>query len=94
MQGRIVTPLKDGDIERAPIQYRLGMLAMSNAITSHRKAAEWRMGSAPQCYRQLKIPLPFDPTNRGRRISNIYRLYNFRVRQTGISQIRSVFMLQ
>ncbi|KAG3079672.1 hypothetical protein PI124_g12755 [Phytophthora idaei] len=34
MQGRIVTPLKDGDIERAPIQYRLGMLAMSNAIKS------------------------------------------------------------
>ncbi|EGZ10212.1 hypothetical protein PHYSODRAFT_522767 [Phytophthora sojae] len=92
MRGRIITPIKDGDLERAPAKCRLGVLAMSNAITSLRQAAEWGMGSAPQCYRQQQLPLPCHPIKRGKRINNIYRLFNFLVRQTGISQIRTVFM--
>ncbi|DAZ92621.1 TPA: hypothetical protein N0F65_006283 [Lagenidium giganteum] len=39
--GRIITPLKDGDLERAPPECRLGMQAMSDSITSLRQAAEW-----------------------------------------------------
>ncbi|ETO63233.1 hypothetical protein F444_19048 [Phytophthora nicotianae P1976] len=89
--GRIRTPLKDGDLERAHIECRLGLVALSNAITSVRQAAEWGMGSAERCYRRLQLRLPFDPQERGRLLRNIYRLYNFRVRKTGISQIRSVF---
>ncbi|KAE8890917.1 hypothetical protein PF003_g25098 [Phytophthora fragariae] len=48
MRGRTIKPLKDGDLERAPVKCRLGMLAMSNAIISLRKAAEWGMDSALQ----------------------------------------------
>ncbi|EGZ17943.1 hypothetical protein PHYSODRAFT_501639 [Phytophthora sojae] len=50
------------------------------------------MGCASKFYRQLLLPLPFDPARRSVRIFNIYHLYNLRVRSTGISQIRSVFM--
>ncbi|EGZ24545.1 hypothetical protein PHYSODRAFT_479272, partial [Phytophthora sojae] len=39
--GKIVTPLKDGDVERASADFRLAMLALHNAITSLRQAAEW-----------------------------------------------------
>lgn len=89
---RIITPLKDGDLERASPECRGGLLAMSAAITSVRQAAEWGMGSASKCYRRLLLPLPFDPNVRSLRLWNIYHLYNYRVRVTGISQIRSSFL--
>ncbi|OWZ01523.1 hypothetical protein PHMEG_00027068 [Phytophthora megakarya] len=88
---RMITPLKDGDLERASPECRLGLLAMSAAITSVRQAAEWGMGCAPKCYRRLQLPLPFDPNKRAVLLWNIYHLYNLRVRTTGISQIRAVF---
>lgn len=91
MFGHIITPMKMGDLERASPECHAGLIAMSNAITSIRQAAEWGMGSTSKCFRQLLMPLPFDPVVRGRRIENIYRLYNLRVRRTGINQIRSVF---
>jgi len=94
LQGEIITPLKNGDLERASPECRLGLQAMSNAITSIRQAAEWGMGSALKCYRLLMLPLPWNPKKRAVRLENIYRLYNLRVRRTGISQIRSVFMME
>ncbi|ETV63913.1 hypothetical protein H257_19160 [Aphanomyces astaci] len=66
----IVTPLKSGDHE--------AVTRTSNAITSLRQAAEWGMGSAPNVYRALALPLPYNPSIRARRLSTIYRLYNFR----------------
>lgn len=89
--GRILTPLKKGDLERASPECRDGLQAMNVAITSIRQAAEWGMGSTPKCFRRLLMPLPYNPIVRGRRIENIYRLYNLRVRRTGISQIRNTF---
>ncbi|KAG9405294.1 hypothetical protein AC1031_004400 [Aphanomyces cochlioides] len=89
--GRIVTPLKKGDLERASTDCQDAMIVVSNAITSLRQAAEWGMGSASKTYRALLLPLPYNPQIRARRLSVIYRLYNYRVRSTGISQIRSVF---
>ncbi|KAF0705587.1 hypothetical protein AaE_014454 [Aphanomyces astaci] len=87
----IVTPLKSGDLEKTSPVLHEAVTRTSNAITSLRQAAEWGMGSAPNVYRALALPLPYNPSIRARRLSTIYRLYNFRVRTTGISQIRSVF---
>ncbi|KAH9181972.1 hypothetical protein AeNC1_016051, partial [Aphanomyces euteiches] len=89
--GRIVTPLKKGDLERASTDCQEAMVIVSNAITSLRQAAEWGMGYCPKVYRTLMLPLPYNPQVRARRLAVIYRLYNYRVRSTGISQIRSVF---
>ncbi|KAF0768492.1 hypothetical protein AaE_002778 [Aphanomyces astaci] len=89
LRGKIRTPLKCGDLERASPVCREGLLLLSNAITALRQAAEWGMGAVEKVYRQLLLPLPFDPTLRHKRLSNMYKLYNFRVRRTGISQIRS-----
>ena len=94
MRGKIITPLKDGDLERASVECRLALIALSNSITAIRQAGEWGMGSAPKVYRQLNLPLPFNAQLRQLRLTNIYRLYNFRVRRTGISQIRSVHFNQ
>jgi hypothetical protein len=44
--GKIVTPLKEGDLERVPPECRLAMQVMSDSITSLRQAAEWGMGAA------------------------------------------------
>ncbi|KAF0728094.1 hypothetical protein Ae201684_013924 [Aphanomyces euteiches] len=89
--GRIITPLKEGDLERHPHDCRLGMKAMSDSITSLRQAAEWGMGAVGKVYRQLLLPLPYNPAVRAMRLNSIFKLYNFRVRRTGISQIKNVF---
>jgi len=90
LMGKIRTPLKDGDMDRASPDCRLGLLQMSNALTALRQAAEWGMGAIEKVYRQLLLPLPYDCIQRGIRLRNILLLYNFRVRRTGISQIRNV----
>ena len=91
--GRIITPIKEGDLDRVAPDCRLGLQAMSDSITSLRQAAEWGMGAAVKVYRQLALPLPYNPHVRGRRLVNIFRLYNFRVRRTGISEIKNVFQV-
>jgi len=91
MTGRILTPLKDGDIERLVPSLRSSPRTLHNAITSVRQAAEWGMGSMQKVYSRLELPLPYDPEVRGRRLNNIFRLANYRVRTVGISQIRSTF---
>ncbi|ETV81263.1 hypothetical protein H257_05825 [Aphanomyces astaci] len=89
--GRIITPLKQSDLERQPPANRLALQTMSDCITSLREAAEWGMGATGKVYRQLMLPLPYNPVLRGQRLSNMFRLYNFRVRRTGLSQIKNVF---
>ncbi|ETV81267.1 hypothetical protein H257_05830 [Aphanomyces astaci] len=89
--GRIITPLKEGDLDRNPPCDRLALQTMSDCITSLRQAAEWGMGATGKVYRQLLLPLPYNPLVRGRRLSNMFQLYNFRVRRTGLSQIKNVF---
>lgn len=91
LSGRIVTPLEKGDLERASSKCHAGLMEMSAAITAIKQAAEWGMESTSKCFRRLLIPLLFSPKVRGRRIENIYRLYNLRVRRTGISQTRKSF---
>ncbi|ETV82889.1 hypothetical protein H257_04663 [Aphanomyces astaci] len=78
--GRIITPLKEGDLERQPANCRLAMQTISDCITSLRQAAEWGMGSATKMYRHLLLPLPYNPALRSVRLENIFRLYNFRLK--------------
>ena len=89
MFNRIVTPLTD--LERALPAARPAFDMLSNAITSMRQSAEWGMGAVEKVYRRLLERLPFDPNVRALRLKTIFRLYNYRVRTTGISQIRTYF---
>ena len=91
MVGRILTPLKDGDLEKILPSRRSRVRAMHNAITSVRQAAEWGMGSVEKVYHRLRMPLPYDPQLRRVRLNNMFRLVNYRVRTVGISQIRTTF---
>jgi hypothetical protein len=88
---RIETPLKMGDLEKLPIEQQFIAMAKSNAICSIRQAAEWGMGAVEKVFRRLLEKLPFHPVLRELRLRNLHQLYNFRVRTTGISQIRNVF---
>ncbi|KAG9406776.1 hypothetical protein AC1031_003100 [Aphanomyces cochlioides] len=60
-EGKVITPLKEGDLDRQPPECRLALQAMSDSIVSLRQAAEWGMGAVGKVYRQLQLPLPFDP---------------------------------
>jgi hypothetical protein len=88
---RITTPLKNNEIERAHPRARPAMRALESQITSCRQACEWGMGAMEKVYQRLLDELPYDQDRRGLRIRNICRLYNFRVRMTGISEILNVF---
>jgi hypothetical protein len=72
MDGKIIAPLKEGDLECAPPQCRLAMQVMSDSITSLRQAVEWGMGAACKVYRQLPLPLPFNPKCRALRLNNVF----------------------
>ena len=89
--GKIITPLKKGELARVDPVLRFVTLQMSAACTSIRQAAEWGMGSVEKVWRILLLKLPFNPALRQLRLENIHRLHNVRVRLTGISQIRTVF---
>jgi hypothetical protein len=90
--GKILTPLKDKDIERIDIRQRFNAVRMNNAILALRQAAEWGMGAIEKPFRRLILDLPWDRATRQVRLDNIFRLYNVRVRNLGISQISTVFM--
>ena len=92
MFGKIMTPLKAGDLERLPPQSRGVALAMSDSLTSLRQACEWGMGAVEKVYQRLLLKLPYDQSRRSLRLNNIYRLYNYRVRTSGISEILNVFV--
>lgn len=91
MRGRILTPLKDGDIDRLLPSVRSSARRLHNAITSVRQAAEWGMGSVEKVFHRLLLPLPYDPERRRIQLSNMFHLANYRVRTTGISQILTTF---
>lgn len=92
MFGRIMTPLKDGDLERAEASTRPALIRLSAAITSLRQSAEWGMGAVSKVYRILLLRLSHDRHKRGRLLAVTHMLYNYRVRTTGISQIRNYFL--
>jgi hypothetical protein len=89
---RIMTPLKENEeLKITDPEVRQMALKLSNAITSMRQPAEWGMGAVEKVYRRLLLPLPYDKVVRGNRLRIIHKLYNFRVRTTGISQIKNYF---
>lgn len=91
MHTKIMTPMKDGEWERAAPHLQAGLAIMNAVITSMRQSAEWGMGAVSKVYRRLLMRLPFNQEVRARRLYNLHHLYNYRVRRTGISQIRSYF---
>ncbi|KAI9908002.1 hypothetical protein PsorP6_004147 [Peronosclerospora sorghi] len=60
MFKKIITPLKQGDIDTIPREFQATSLAISNSITAVRQAAEWGMGATLKCFRRLLQPLPYD----------------------------------
>ncbi|RKO94208.1 hypothetical protein BDK51DRAFT_29240 [Blyttiomyces helicus] len=79
MSSWIFTSLKDGDYAGASPACRPLL------------AAESGMGSAAPVFQQLDQKLPYQPHVHGRRLANIYRLYNLRVYRVRITQIGTVF---
>ncbi|OWZ00822.1 hypothetical protein PHMEG_00027907, partial [Phytophthora megakarya] len=92
MTGRILTPLKEGNLNALIPTVRYGAKAKSAAITSIRQSAEWGMGSVEKVYHRLLLPLPYNRDQRQLRLDNLFRMSNYRVRTVGISEIRTTFV--
>jgi hypothetical protein len=57
MTGRVMTPLKEGDLARLVPSVREAVKAMPRAITFIRQSAEWGMGVVEKVYHRLWLPL-------------------------------------
>ena len=88
---RIMTPLECGDLERSHPSAQPALVRLSASITSMRQAAEWGMASVCKVYRVLDKRLSHDKESRGRLLTILHKLHNYRVRTTGISQIKTFF---
>ena len=88
---KIVTPLKEGDLDKVEPMFQHIALQISNSITSLRQTCEWGMGSIEKPFRRLLEPLPYNPHVRHKRLANIFRLWNVRVRTTGITQVANTY---
>jgi hypothetical protein len=94
LEGKIISPLKQPEKDMAglmPPADRDRILGRSSIITQLRQACEWGMGSISHVFRHLKMPLTWDQKTRALRLKNIFRLWNYRVRTTGITQIGTFF---
>ncbi len=91
VKWRIMTPSKESDLESVLVDMRPGLVRLSASTTAMRQAAEWGMDAIGQVYRLLQRKLHWNKDVRKQRLINIIKLYNFRVRTTGISQIKNYF---
>ena len=64
MFQRIISPLKEGELELQPVELQGQILLLSSAITSLRQPAEWSMGAAEKVYRRLLLRLPYNSRTR------------------------------
>uniref|UniRef100_H3GMZ8 DDE Tnp4 domain-containing protein n=1 Tax=Phytophthora ramorum TaxID=164328 RepID=H3GMZ8_PHYRM len=71
MVGRIMTPLKEGD---------LAWCRRSAPLRNSCQTIKWGMGSVEKVYHRLLQPLPYDVNKRRQRLDNLFRLANYRVR--------------
>jgi hypothetical protein len=88
---RIISPLKEGELDLIDPALQPAASALSADITSLRQACEWGMGSIQKPFKRLLLDLPWRESVRAVRLSNIFHLWNVRVRATGISQVHNVF---
>ncbi|ETP54374.1 hypothetical protein F442_00879 [Phytophthora nicotianae P10297] len=72
MAGRILNPLKEGDLNRILPSIR----SSARTIISLWQAAECAIGSVETVYHQLKLPLPYNPQLR-LRINNLFRVARY-----------------
>ena len=73
MFGRIITPLKNGDLEKAHKDARPSLIRPSSAITSMRQSAEWGMGAVSIVYRILLVKLSYDKKRRSKLLTVTHR---------------------
>lgn len=92
LASKFLVPLKSGALDKIHDErVARKMLALHKAVVSIRQAAEWGMRDFQSFARRLTVPLPTDSRRRAVLLRVAARLFNFRVRRVGISQIRTVY---
>ena len=95
MEGKIVTPYKQDDVERvfhtATREELMEMRVRHSYVVSIRQAAEWGMREIQGQFARLRLPLPCDAFERQRMLAIIIHLHNLRARRVEINQIRTVY---
>lgn len=93
VQGRIRTPLKQGDSLPEDLRERDRRLAYDRELLSYRQTAEWGMRAIQGVFGRLRIPLEAnDDDARANLLEVCMRLANLRTSRVGINQIRNVYL--
>lgn len=82
---------KEGDEEAVPHDERWMHSQMQAALVSCRQAVEWGMGTFQKSFKRLTFKLTNMPKKRALILALCVRLQQFRTRNVGLNQIRTVF---
>lgn len=91
MESKIWAGRKVGDVEPADRREARKQQNRHAAITYMRQSAEWGMRQLQGQFGRLKGVLPRSANKRRKILAVIAGLYNFRCRQVGLNQIRTVY---
>lgn len=91
LSAKIACPLKDGQLLHGSLSQMRRQVGLHKYYTTVRQAAEWGMRGLKSSFGRLTVPLTTNTTIRHQLIRICVRMYNFRVRETGINQIATTY---
>jgi hypothetical protein len=90
LEDKILTSLKNGDLDEDPIIAHL-QLRFHSMVTSLRQVVEWGMRAIQGTFGRLKIPMTSNKRVRRNILEGIVLIHNIRTENMGINQITTVF---
>lgn len=91
VSGKIALPLKTGQVITNENHSINAQVDLHQYYTTVRQAAEWGMRAFKSSFARLKETLTVNVPKRGQLLRVCVRLYNYRVRMTGLNQIYSTY---
>lgn len=93
VHGKIIRGRKSTETEDVPASSMLAAVdaILQRVMPSERQSAEWGIRAFKAPFGRLRLPLPADAKARYRLLQVCVHLYNLRVREVGLNQIRTVY---
>lgn len=93
IHGKIIRARKSTETVDTPTSSLLASVdaILQRVMPSERQSAEWGIRAVKAPFGRLRLPLPADASTRFRLLSVCVHLYNLRVREIGLNQIRTVY---
>jgi hypothetical protein len=91
MGGKIVAPLKSGELDRIPRKEWTAQIHFHHTITTIRQAAEWANATLKGPFRRLHNKLPVKASTRKELFDLAVHMHQLRTRRIGLNQIKTFY---